>query len=129
MSKQRKCVFCGKEYSYCPHCGTNSSPGWMMNFDSIECRDIYNVLAGYNMGLSSADDVKAELDKYHITDYSVFSKKIQDKLMEIVSKKKEESKVESTVEKESKPKEEKNNFNKNNNKKKFEFNKKQNTEE
>lgn len=91
MAKQRKCIFCGAEYEYCNHCkNSDKYPEWMFNFDSQKCYDLYDVVAGYNMGIKTAEDVKSILDKYEVSDYKIFSKKLQDKLNELVPVKKEE---------------------------------------
>ena len=81
MSKQKTCIFCGKEYQYCPNCKDYSSyPTWMFNFDTEKCRDLYNVMGGYNIGIRTIEDVKATLDKHGVTDYSIFPKALQEKL-------------------------------------------------
>lgn len=91
MSQNRTCIFCGKEYQYCPNCRDYSSyPGWMINFDSEKCHDLYNVVAGYNIGIRKIEEVKATLDKYNVTDYSIFTKALQEKLSGVSSEKKEE---------------------------------------
>ena len=103
MSKERTCIFCGKTYQYCPNCRDFSSyPQWMVNFDTDKCHDLYNVIAGYNVGIRKIEDVKAVLDKYNVTDYSIFTKDLQEKLFNDSSEKKEEVKIESN----DKPKEE-----------------------
>lgn len=93
MAKERSCIFCGQKYEYCPHCSDSSKyPTWKFNFDTEKCHDLYEVVAGYNMGVNTINDVKKTLDKYGVTSYSMFSKKLQDKLNELVpAKKKEES--------------------------------------
>lgn len=103
MSKERKCLFCGKGYLYCPNCKDYSSyPTWMFNFDTEKCRDLYKVIGGYNIGVRTIEDIKATLDKHSITDYSIFTKNLQEKLFNDSFEKKEEVKIESN----DKPKEE-----------------------
>ena len=81
MARQRKCIFCGKSYQYCPNCGDDKRyPEWMFNFDTEKCRDLYEVLAGYNMEIKTVSDVKTVLDKYEVTDYSGFYPKLQEEL-------------------------------------------------
>ena len=85
MSKERKCIFCGATYLYCNHCNEYvNEPKWKFNFDSEKCHDLYGVIGGYNIGVNTIEDVKSTLDKYNVTDYSIFSKKLQDKLNELV---------------------------------------------
>lgn len=88
MAKLRRCIFCGNEYEYCNHCKDSAKyPEWKFNFDTEKCHDLYDVIAGYNMGIKTIEDVKSVLDKYEVTDYTIFSKKLQDKLNELVPQK------------------------------------------
>ena len=99
MSKQRTCIFCGKEYQYCPNCKDYSSyPTWMFNFDTEKCRDLYNVMGGYNIGIRTIEDVKATLDKHGVTDYSIFPKALQEKLSGSSLEIKDEPKIEANDE-------------------------------
>lgn len=134
MAKQRKCIFCGKTYEYCPHCNDyNKYPGWMDKFDSEECRDIYNAMCGYSIRTFTSEQVKEVLDKYNIKDYSKFSEVIRKRLNEILPTNKTtvNEDVETKSVSESKPiTEERYNFNKKKNtNKQFNFNKKSNIEE
>lgn len=93
MAKIRHCIFCGAEYEYCPHCSDSSkNPSWKFNFDTERCHDIYDVMAGYSMGIKTIEDIKTILDKYEVTDYSIFSSNLQAKLNELIPQKEEESK-------------------------------------
>lgn len=86
MAKERKCIFCGKPYLHCPNCKEyNKYPTWMASFDSEKCHDLYKVIGGYNIGVTTKDDVKAVLDKHGIVDYSEFSEKLQNKLANMFS--------------------------------------------
>lgn len=99
MSKERKCLFCGNEYQYCPNCKDyNSYPTWMFNFDTEKCRDLYKVVGGYNMGTRTIEEVKSTLDKHGVTDYSIFPKALQEKLSNNTSVNTEEIKDEPKVE-------------------------------
>lgn len=46
MSKpNRKCYTCGKEYYFCPSCGTDKNkPSWYAIFDCDVCRDVWNTI-------------------------------------------------------------------------------------
>ena len=91
MSKERKCLFCGSTYQYCPNCSEYTKyPKWMSEFDTEKCHDLYGVMAKYGIGEKTIEDVKATLDKYNVTDYTIFSKKLQDKLNELAPQKTEE---------------------------------------
>lgn len=94
MAKLRRCIFCGNEYEYCNHCKDSAKyPEWKFNFDTEKCHDLYDVIAGYNMGIKTIEDVKSILDKYEVTDYSIFSKKLQDKLNELVPQEEKKTEV------------------------------------
>ena len=86
MAKERVCLFCGRSYQYCPNCREyDSYPKWMGEFDTEKCHDLYTVMSGYNLGLKTKEDVKTVLDKHNITDYSIFSSKLQEKLNNMFS--------------------------------------------
>ena len=65
---------------YCPSCSNKSEPSWKFNFDTEKCHDLYDVIAGYNIGIKKIEDVKATMDKYNVTDYSEYSEKLQNEL-------------------------------------------------
>lgn len=79
---KRKCLACGKEYDFCPRCEAAKETPWMITFDRNECKEIFNVVSGYNMGISTLNDVKTVLDKYNIADVSVYQGNVKDVLMQ-----------------------------------------------
>ena len=86
MSKTRTCIACQNSYQYCPHCGDYARyPKWMNEFDTEACKELFNVISGYNMGLFKKDDVKKVVDKYEIKDFSVYKESIANKLNELFS--------------------------------------------
>lgn len=94
MSFKRVCHTCGKEYDYCPRCGRFASlPRWMFNWDTQECKDVFQALTDYNMGLSTKKDLKAVLDSYGVEDYSKYSESIQKQLTKIFEKKSRKKKI------------------------------------
>ena len=77
MAQERKCLCCGATYKYCPSCNKDSNkPAWMFNYDKESCKDLFNAISGYNMGIQTKDNVKTVLDKYNITDYGVYKESI-----------------------------------------------------
>lgn len=62
----RKCIICGKEYSYCPVCGQDlKKPSWYTIFCGDNCNEIYGVVTTYRDGgctLDTARDVLNGLD-------------------------------------------------------------------
>lgn len=85
MANERKCLCCGKSYDYCPNCGKSSTP-WKFNFDSESCRDLFNAVSGYNMKLIKKDGVKEVLDKYSISDYTMYNDNVKSVLDKISPK-------------------------------------------
>lgn len=90
MAEKRKCLCCEKEYEYCVKCGKSQNMPWKVNFDSEPCKELFNIVSAYNMNLVKEDRIKEVLDKYSITDYSVYKKSIRDVLEKLFSTKKEE---------------------------------------
>lgn len=87
MGKKRTCLSCGKEYEYCPNCGNYSKfPKWMTEFCSEECKDVFNVVSSFNMGLQTSEDVKAVIRKHNITDTTKFAGAIQKVLNDNMTK-------------------------------------------
>ena len=62
----RKCVICGKEYSYCPVCGQDlKKPSWYTIFCGDNCNTIYETITTYRDGgcsIEAARDVLNGLD-------------------------------------------------------------------
>lgn len=89
MSKKiyRTCLCCGKPYEYCNHCGKDMEP-WKNLYDSIECKEVMNAVSAYNAGLADAEQIKAVLNKYNVTDYSKYKGSINAVLEAISSPKK-----------------------------------------
>lgn len=102
MAKNRTCLCCGKEYQYCPNCqNAKDYPVWKAEFDEMGCKEIFNIVSAYNMKIATAEDVKAVIKKYDITDFNKYKKSIKDKLIEVskIPSEKEEIKEEPKVEK------------------------------
>lgn len=87
MASKRICYSCGSEYEYCTRCSAYADqPKWRWMWDTEECKEIYNAVSGYKMGIKSADDVKLIVDNYNVTDFSKYVSTIQDCLNELCSK-------------------------------------------
>lgn len=86
MGKTRICISCQNSYSYCPNCGEYAKyPKWMTEFDTETCKELFNAISGYNMGIITKDAVKQVVDKYEIKDFSVYKESITNKLNELFS--------------------------------------------
>lgn len=99
MAKTKKCLFCGKEYNYCPNCQDYSKyPAWMNIYCSEKCHEVHTAIGGYNIGTRTIENVKEILDKYEATDCSKISKDLKEKLEALNVPKKEEQKEKPKVE-------------------------------
>ena len=58
MAIKRKCICCGKEYEYCPNCHKELKPLWMASFDCETCKDLFNIVSAYNVGMVDKNKVK-----------------------------------------------------------------------
>ena len=102
----RKCIICGKEYSYCPVCGQDlKKPSWFSIFCGENCNSIYETVTTYRDGgctVEAARDVLNGLD-LSIVDGEGFNATTRNQIKEIlcVNETKEvvvEETVEETVE-------------------------------
>ena len=73
LKSKRICKCCGKEYEYCPHCGSKSDELWKNLTDTKECLAVFNIVAAYNVGRATAEQVKKVLEENNIKDYSTFN--------------------------------------------------------
>lgn len=69
MVKDNKtCILCGKKYSYCSGCSEfDHLPRWMGCYCSENCKDVFNILSGYNMKHKTKEEAKALLEKCDLT--------------------------------------------------------------
>lgn len=73
LKSKRICKCCGKEYEYCPHCGSKSDEQWKNLTDTKECLAVFNIVAAYNVGRVTAEQVRKVLSDNNITDYSTYN--------------------------------------------------------
>ena len=85
MGYRRICHTCGKEYEYCPNCAAfESQPKWRANWDTEECKDVWNILVRYNTEKISVAEVKSVLNSYGVVNYSKYSSPIASQLKSIL---------------------------------------------
>lgn len=99
MVKNRKCLACGTNYSYCPDCSRADAlkPTWYRDFCIDSCKDLWYTLTRYNMGLitkSEAKSVILELELNPIESYSQFIQRDYAKVMTEEKKSKRGKRVE-----------------------------------
>lgn len=86
MKKNRTCICCETQYSYCPNCGGTDrlKPSWYSEFCSEECKDIWDAATRYNMQLMSKQEAKSALSKYDLADVSKYVACVQRDLANIL---------------------------------------------
>ncbi len=94
---KRTCLCCGKEFDYCPTCEKYKGTPMSAGFDCEECKEIFNIVSGHNIGVVTLDDVKAVLDKYNIEDVSVYKGVVKEILMKATTPAPAPKKVEEVV--------------------------------
>jgi len=57
----RQCYLCKVKYDYCPDCGRHD-PTYMAKFCSTNCRDIFQTLSRYGVGLISSEECREYID-------------------------------------------------------------------
>ena len=73
VKNNKKCILCGKVYSYCNSCSEfDHLPRWMDCYCSENCKEIFNALSAYNMKTRPVESIIAtlkasnlEIEKYH----------------------------------------------------------------
>lgn len=95
---KRICMCCGKEYEYCPSCSKYKGTAMSAGFDCDVCKEIFNAVSGYNIGVLTLDDVKVVLDKYNIADVSVYKGVVKEVLMKATAPAKTEVKANMDIE-------------------------------
>jgi len=78
-STNHECLCCGKEYYYCYRCdGGKIVNSWKNNFDSENCRKIFNTCADYMNEAMSADEAKKVLSTADLSMKNGFVAPIRD---------------------------------------------------
>lgn len=78
MVTKRKCLVCGKIYTYCKGCNPET-PSWASLFDVQNCHDIFEVLSS-----SMSDSEKKEmLEGLDLSELEKFDEDIKSQIKEI----------------------------------------------
>lgn len=81
MAKNRKCLLCGTEYSYCPTCPSDKHlPRFMTTFDSENCKDIFHTLVSNTIGDISDAEAKKILSELDLSRKESYAKETQDQI-------------------------------------------------
>lgn len=91
MIKDNKvCILCGKKYSFCNRCEEyDHLPRWMAIYCSENCKDIFNIISGYNMKLKTKEEAANALGKCNLSKKDQFNKACQGYINEILDTKEE----------------------------------------
>lgn len=70
-NKLRKCTLCRESYSFCPVCNPKDAQlePWHYAWCSQNCKDIYEVTAGFENDNISANEAKSKLDNLDLSKY------------------------------------------------------------
>ena len=76
--KNRTCICCSKQYSYCNTCSHDTSkPSWMNVYCSENCRTLVQTATNYNMGFIGKETSRERLKNVDITNISKYKPDIQ----------------------------------------------------
>lgn len=102
MASNRKCVCCGEKYSYCPTCGRDRlKEAWYSTFCSETCKDLWQVLSEYSMGMLEKADAADKIKALSLKDKSQYEACVQRDMNKILSEEfkiKRNKKVEPIIE-------------------------------
>ena len=74
MRRNRKCICCSTEYSYCPDCNGSDrlKPSWYSEFCSEDCKDLWLTATKFNMGMIEKKDAKETILALSLKDKSEY---------------------------------------------------------
>ena len=82
----RTCTICGKKYEYCATCSKFSHlPRWMDAYCSENCKDLYNITAGWANNWLDKDVEIARLEKCDLTNIDKYPQWMRDIIKEMQS--------------------------------------------
>lgn len=88
MSKKdnKKCIICGKTYSYCPSCNHDvNKPSWYMIFDSENCKNIYDICVDYRDGVIDKQVAYEKLKDCDLSGLKDFASSTKKQIEEILN--------------------------------------------
>lgn len=82
--KNRKCLLCGTEYTYCSGCQKDQSkPAWMAEFHEENCKTIFKTCVSFYMNHLTKSQAKEILSNCDLSQKSTFTSSVQSQLAEI----------------------------------------------
>lgn len=80
----KKCILCGKIYSYCSRCSEyDDLPRWMEIYCGSNCRAIFNTLTEYCCKSINADEAAKRLEECDLSDFEKYHEQNKNLINEI----------------------------------------------
>ena len=77
MAKKNKvCLTCNTQYSYCPNCN-RKEPAWMGEFHAEDCKNIFDICTRFNMQMLTKEEAQRELAACDLSNKTNFKSFIQ----------------------------------------------------
>jgi len=87
---KRKCLVCGKEYTYCPQCGHgDAAETWRYLYDDEKCKQIFRVVSDYAFKHIDKKTAKGRLEALNLKGM-MFTEDIGKQISEILAYKEKE---------------------------------------
>lgn len=95
MVKNRKCLSCQINYSYCPDCSRADklAPTWKSQFCSENCMTLWMTLTRYNMGTHSKTEAKEIISSLDLKPIDVYAACVQRDYSKVMSEEKKSRKI------------------------------------
>ena len=76
--RNRECYLCGQEYQYCSTCTQDKmKPAWMSEFQSENCKNIFNICTRFNMKRMSKIEAQDALNACDLSNKTKFKSYVQ----------------------------------------------------
>lgn len=81
----KKCICCGKVYTYCPRCeAVHSLPRWMNMFDNENCKKLFDIASDYVGGVLDKDTALLMLTDCDLSEKDHMNHNIVDAINDIL---------------------------------------------
>lgn len=81
----KKCIICGKEYSYCPTCASSRTmPTWMVVFDKDRCNELYKICTSVRDGKIDKMEARKRLEVLDLSDLETLHEVTKERVKEIM---------------------------------------------
>lgn len=82
----KKCIVCGKRYSYCPTCTQDKfKPVWMSLYHDSNCKDIWQTLCAESVGHMTAQEAAEKLRTLDLSNMSAFKENVQNHIQRLLT--------------------------------------------